>query len=190
MQGNSFGTRLQEKNYLYFRIRLLQENSLWQQMDRITKYLARFLWIRRFVRIFLFMFQLIEQSIVIVVVTTITIFLLPLWLFAMLLDWICNRFRYRAADLVILSQNTKLFFWSSSATLPLSTDSVYFKTLCQFQEDGFTVISILSQKKRQLFQAHLTQLSQGIFSASPSYFFHLRKKLNDRQKANSIFIYE
>ncbi len=193
MSQCSFGALLQEKNYLYFRIRQLQTTSIWQTADRITKYLARFLWIRRFVKVFFFVVQLIEQSIVVIILTSTAILVLPLWLLSTLLEWLCNRFRYRRADRIFFADVTEtghMIFWSYSGNLPLSDASYFYGQLCSLAKENQTVVGVLLKKKAHLFAQNLTQLDTHLFTVSPSYFFHLRKKLNKANRKFGVFIYE
>jgi hypothetical protein len=189
----SFGVFLQEKNYLFFRIRQLQANSLWQQADRIVKYLSRFLWIRRFFKVFLFVLQLIEQSIVVIILISTALLILPLWLFSAALEWCYNRYRYRKADQKILQSLHKtkhILFWSYSGELPLHNDGIYLQTLALFSKKNITVVGVLSKKKKHLFSQNLSALDADLFTASPSYFYHLRKKLKRLTAIKIDFVYE
>ncbi len=191
--SESFGTFLQEKNYLFFRIRQLQANNLWQQADRIVKYLSRFLWIRRFIKVFLFVIQLIEQSIVVIILLCTALLVLPLWLLSIVLEWCCNRYRYHKADQKVFTSLRKtdhLLFWSYSGELPLKEDHVYLQTLQDCAKKNMTVIGVLSRKKTHLFSQNLTQLDQHLFFASPSYFYHLRKQIKRLTSLKKDFVYE
>ncbi len=183
-----FGLRLQEKNLWDFYFSKLQSNSLWKIADRITKYFAKYLWIRRFWKLLLLLCGILEKSLIVVLLSSFFITLLPIWILLIGVDYAINRYHDVITDRQLLKQ-APLLIWSCSTPDAMERPSILRNTLLELSQ-SHTVLLVLPNNWNAQRAFLKTVNEHQIWVIRPAYFFHLRRKIRKKKLSQSIIVYE
>ncbi len=189
MKG-SFGILLQEKNYLSYHTERLRLNNLWQQADKLIKYLSRILWLRRLITVLISILLFIEQSLLFFALYSVALLLLPIFALDFLLRAIISYYRYRKTDRALFTfpkdEEKKIILWSCSQDDAVEWNSFFLGCVTDALRTGARVVVITPKRRRC--EVQIGEKSVPIVDVA--YFFHLRKKLRSHPEIESIFIYE
>lgn len=184
---DSFGLLLQQKNYFAYLTQRVRMHRLWKLANKWVRRLSRLLWIRRMISLATAAFLFLEQGILFLALFSLGLLLLPMLLLALFLQLLLHRHQYKRTDRAVLSfgrrDTPRVILWSCSKRESLHDAAFLVRCAQDFSKDGTKVILVAPK-------AMPKKLGQNVFIQDVPYFFHMRKRLANQTKVQSVILYE